>query len=228
MTRVGVTASSPNDAAEYLRALELAGAQPFVLLQAAEIGECDGLLFTGGYDVDPARYGAQPHSSTRVAAAQRDELEIELMGVARKRSIPVLAICRGLQVANVAFGGTLVQDIPDLLGTALAHGPAESGKPLRGVLAGHVVTVESDCALASITGVTQFATGSRHHQAVDRVAPDVRVVARTPDGVIEALEARFPSPFWLAVQWHPESTLDDGGPSRALFDRFVRAAAGHS
>lgn len=233
MTRVGVTASSDADAAEYVRALELAGARPHVLANdaervAAQLDGCAGVLFTGGYDVDPARYGAAPHPATKVADPARDAFELAAMRAARERGLPVLAICRGLQVANVAFGGTLIQHVPELVGPSIPHGPAENGKPLRGVLATHVVSVESDCALAALAGATRFATGSRHHQAVDAVAPDLRAVAATPDGVVEALEARFRSPFWLAVQWHPESTLDDGGPSRAIFERFVRAAALHS
>jgi putative glutamine amidotransferase len=220
-----VTGRSPGarELTEYLDALNAAGADPLVLENdvarvAADLARIDGLLLTGGADVDPVRYGAAPHAKTIVAASERDAYEIALLRGARERDLPVFAICRGAQVANVAFGGTLLQDIPDLVPRALAH-----DRGIRGVIAEHLVEVAGASRLATIVGARQLATGSRHHQAIGRVAADLQVVATTEDGIVEALEPRFAAHFWLAVQWHPESTLDDGGASRALFRNFVEA-----
>src|SRR5262249_13282443 len=148
--------------------------------------------------------------------------EIALMQAARERDLPVLAICRGLQVANVAFGGTLIQDIPALVGTAVPH--AVEGE--RGVFPSRVVAIDAGSPLQRTLGRRARATGSRHHQSVEIVAADLQVVARTADGVIEALEPRWPARFWLAVQWHPESTVAvDAGASRALFAALVAAVS---
>jgi putative glutamine amidotransferase len=150
-----------------------------------------------------------------------------VLRAARERGLPVLCICRGLQIANVAFGGTLIADIPQHLGDrgTIAHdvGEAEQHDGWR-IVPEHVVHVESDSALARIAGTAQFATNAAHHQAVDRIAGDLRAVARTDDGIVEALEARFAAPFWLAVQWHPESTHAHDAPSRAIFAAFAAAA----
>jgi putative glutamine amidotransferase len=230
MLRVGVTSSSPAAAKEYVSALAGAGADPLVLRNDVasldqQIEGCSGILVTGGWDIDPSLYGAPLEPVTETGDPRRDAFELGVMRAARQRGMPLLAICRGLQVANVAFGGTLIQDIPTHVDTALAHAVFEDGEMVRGVFSEHVVRVESGCLLASIVGTNSFATGSRHHQAVGVLAPDLRAVAATPDGIIEALEAGFASPFWLAVQWHPESTLDDGGPSSAIFARFVAACS---
>jgi putative glutamine amidotransferase len=106
------------------------------------------------------------------------------------------------------------------------HRREANGKAERGLLDGHDVAIEPNSLLARVVGRPAIVTGSRHHQSLDRIAPDLRVVARTPDGIVEAAEARFPSPFWLGVQWHPESTTrDDGGISATIFAAFVAAAS---
>jgi putative glutamine amidotransferase len=226
-----VTTSVSANINEYLEAIEEAGGEPVRLDPTgdgvAALERADGLLLTGGVDVDPARYGGSPSPLIDGVDAARDDFEIPMVIAARERGMPTLAICRGLQVANVALGGTLIADIPTALGdrSAIPHERKRDGKNERGVFAEHVVTIERESRLAQIVGTTQLATGARHHQAVDRCADDLRVVGRTPDAIIEALEPRFASPFWLAVQWHPESTRAlDAGESRAIFRAFADAA----
>ncbi len=231
--RILVTASRGRDPDEYFEALCEAGAEPVRIEAGADsrraLSDARGLLVTGGVDVDPASYGARPSPLVTGVEPERDRLETELLLAARERGIATLCICRGLQIANVAFGGTLIADIPAALGdrTTVRHQLRRvDGRTERGLIAEHVVRIEPDSRLAAIVGATELVTGARHHQSADLCAADLRVVARTPDGIVEALEPRFASPFWLAVQWHPESTraLDDGA-SRAIFRSFVDASA---
>ncbi|HEY4433376.1 MAG TPA: gamma-glutamyl-gamma-aminobutyrate hydrolase family protein [Candidatus Cybelea sp.] len=230
--RIIVTASRGQNSAEYFAALREAGADP-VQIEPGDpveraLDEAAGLLVTGGVDVDPAAYGAPASSQVTDVQAERDVLELEALRSARGRGMPTLCICRGLQIANVTFGGTLITHIPAILGdkSSIPHQPkGADGKTLRGLVDNHVVAIEPETLLADIVGTTTLVTGSRHHQAVLQATADLRVVARTGDGIVEAMEARFASPFWLAVQWHPESTVElDGGASRAVFRRFAVAA----
>jgi putative glutamine amidotransferase len=218
---------------EYARAVAVAGGEPRLLeftpeTLDAQLDGSAGVLLTGGGDVDPSHYGGAPDLVTEVDA-KRDAFELALVRRARFLALPTLCICRGLQVANVAFGGTLIEDIGTALHPAAAalHRRIAGDEAERGLIAGHDVTIAADSLLAAIVANTKIVTGSRHHQSIATVAPDLRLVAATPDGIVEAVEARFASPFWLAVQWHPESTLaaDDGGASRAIFAAFVAAAS---
>jgi putative glutamine amidotransferase len=229
-----VTASIDGDLSEYESAVRESGADPL----RADAGDPDlrvldrvqGLLLSGGDDVDPAAYGGPP-DETEPTDPQRDAFEFALVRAARERAMPTFAICRGLQVANVAFGGTLIADIPEALGDRddILHRRWHGGRSERGLLDDHVVRIEEDSALFRIVGTTELVTGGRHHQSVLRCADDLRIVGSTPDGIIEALEARFASPFWLAVQWHPESTrVLDAGASCALFAAFADAARAYS
>jgi putative glutamine amidotransferase len=230
--RVLVTASLDGGVVEYRDAIREAGAEPVRVDPSADpatvLDGIDGLLLTGGGDVAPARYGAPSSPLALGVEPERDALEIAVLRAARAKELPTFCICRGLQVANVAFGGTLIVDIPQALGDAavIPHELAgKDGRDERGLIAAHVARIDPDSTLARIVGTPDLITGARHHQAVDRCAGDLRIVARTDDGIVEGLEARFPSPFWLAVQWHPESTRDlDDGASRALFSAFVHAA----
>jgi putative glutamine amidotransferase len=130
-----------------------------------------------------------------------------------------------LQIANVAFGGSLHQHVPDVFGTTIPHSPRVEGSTYRGLIDEHRVEITPGSLLATIAG-EGIVTGSRHHQAVARLAETLRIVARSPDGVAEALEAPDATQFWLAVQWHPESTVTlDVGASAALFRALVTAAA---
>lgn len=224
--RVGITTDPTYAVAEYEAAVRAAGGDPVVLMPAAGSGLAglDGIVFAGGDDIDPARYGRARHPRTEVAAAERDTFELDLMRAALDCRVPTLAICRGMQIANVAFGGTLHQHVPDDFGVAIPHQPQIDGATFRGIIAEHRLTVEPASLLATLAGPS-LATGSRHHQALERIADPFHVVARAPDGVIEAIEARAPM-FWLGVQWHPESTVTlDDGESAALFRGLVEASA---
>ncbi len=228
-TRVLVSASFDDPVEEYLDALREAGAEPARVDASADplrvLAGARGLVVTGGVDVAPARYGGP--LAARAVEPERDALEIALLRAARAQELPTLAICRGIQIANVAFGGTLIADVAQALGehATVPHDVGEPGQQTHWRLVPeHVVRIEPDSRLAGVLGTTSLVTSAAHRQAVDRCAEDLRVVARTADGIVEALEARFASPFWLAVQWHPESNrADDGGASRALFAAFVQA-----
>lgn len=175
----------------------------------------DGLLLTGGEDVHPALYGAAAHRALGRVTAERDAWELELVRVARRRRIPTLAICRGIQVLNVALGGTLIQDIPEERPSDLRHEQA-AGRSDRT----HRIRVEPGSRLATLFGAGAE-VNSMHHQAVDRVASGLQVTALAPDGIIEGVEAT--DGWWaVAVQWHPEEL--DGADSR-LFAALVAEAS---
>jgi putative glutamine amidotransferase len=183
------------------------------------VGHVDGLLLTGGHDVDPALYGEQRHKAYVAAEPGRDQFEIELVRRAYDANLPVFAICRGMQVMNVARDGTLVQDIPDQVGTmnhevpdppfAIAHDVWLS----EGTLIERLVRerIEGDACPVN----------SRHHQAVKTVGEGLIVTSTAPDGVIESVEDPTKR-FFLGVQWHPENFYRTG-EFRALFEGFVEA-----
>jgi putative glutamine amidotransferase len=185
----------------YRRALEAANIQPAE--NVTTVAGLDGLLLTGGTDVDSALYGAPRHPETDQPDHDRDSLETALLREALDRDLPVLAICRGLQLLNVALGGTLIQHIE---GHRCPNQPAA-----------HPISIASHSRLESILEVDEYIVNSRHHQCVDQVASGLVVVARAPDNVIEALELPGKR-FVLAVQWHPEERAD--GPDGKLFEAF--------
>ncbi len=184
----------------------------------------DGLLLTGGDDVAPARYGEAAHAAVVEAEPGRDEFELAVIAAALERTMPIFAICRGVQVLNVACGGTLVQDIPSQVTGALAH--SLTVPPHEPYALAHEVWVEKDSLLASLLRerLVEDAcdVNSRHHQAVKQIAEGFRVCATAPDGVVEAIE-RSDARFCLGVQWHPENFWRTG-EFRALFEGFVEAA----
>ena len=192
------------------------------------LADAQGLLLTGGDDVAPTRYGESPHPTVVEAEPGRDAFEIDLIAAARKRSLPIFAICRGIQVLNVASGGTLVQDIPSLVHGALAH--SLPSPPHEAYELAHEVWLDKDTLLTRLmherlSDADSCEVNSRHHQAVKDVASGLRVSATAPDGVIEAIEdpeARF----CLGVQWHPENFWRTG-EFRPLFEGFLEAAQGH-
>jgi putative glutamine amidotransferase len=188
------------------------------------LADAGGLMLTGGDDVAPSRYGERAHAAIVEAEAGRDEFEIGIVREARARKLPIFAICRGVQVLNVACGGTLVQDIPSQINGALNHilaVPPNSPYSLA-----HEVWVEKDSLLSTLMYDRLTAdtceVNSRHHQAVKDVAKGFRVSATAPDGVIEAIEDPG-SRFCLGVQWHPENFWRTG-EFRALFEGFLEAA----
>jgi len=192
------------------------------------IAEIDGLLFTGGVDVDPTHYGQEVHvgpdlHQAVVVDARRDALEIPLARLALTRGVPVLGICRGIQVLNVAAGGDLVQDT-SLLGLPPGvHDQTRRTPPLPPEEAGHVVELKAGSRLRAIIGTGELPVNTLHHQALRRIAPSFQVVATTPDGVVEAIEAA--EGFALGVQWHPERRVRQDPSQRRLFESFVRACA---
>jgi putative glutamine amidotransferase len=183
-----------------------------------------GLILTGGEDVDPALYGSAPHPALGEVHPERDAFEIALVRAAHARRIPTLAICRGVQVANVALGGTLVQDLPSEQPTAIAH-DGSWGRSDRV----HDVHVAARSRLARAIGATDLRANSMHHQAIARIAGGLVAVARAPDGVVEGVEWAGDD-WWMAgVQWHPEELTATAEPwDHALFAAFaaaVRASA---
>ena len=178
----------------------------------------DGILLPGGLDVEPAQYGELAHPTTR-ADGVLDELELRVAAWAIEWAVPMLGICRGQQLLNVALGGSLVQDLPC---EGLAHPQAARLGP-RGGLA-HPVEVDPGSRLAEIFGTLSIEVNSRHHQAVRRLGGGLRAVAWAPDGVIEAVES-LEHPWLLAVQFHPEDLVGFHDPSRRLLEAFVAACS---
>jgi len=205
----------------YVRALDRAGLVPLALptmlaperaVAALSGSGVRGLVLTGGEDVEPALYGATPHPRLEDTDPTRDAAELALIAAARERRLPILAICRGIQILNVALGGTLYQD----LGSERPGPVTHAGDDSR-----HAVRVEPGSLLERTLGTRAATVNSRHHQAIRNLAPGLRAVAWADDGVIEAAEpVDAASPWTLAVQWHPEDLTE-----RALFDGFARAVA---
>jgi len=226
---IGVTRCSRLD--DYLSSVERAGGRARVLDVSESprkvLGEIDGLLLTGGGDIDPVLYGDERHPSVDDAEPGRDEFEIDLARRAMAADLPLLAICRGAQVLNVAAGGTLVQDIPSAVASDLSHRIVEPKSAEA-----HAVHVAPGSRLeqalgASVDHAHTCRVNSRHHQSVDRVGSGLVPSATAPDGVIEAIErARQDSAFCIGVQWHPENFWRTG-EFALLFDTFISAAREH-
>lgn len=180
----------------------------------------DGVLLSGGGDIDPANYGEAPRAETSEVAADRDRVELTLARWIVEKEKPFLAICRGIQVLNVALGGTLIQDIPSEVPDALQHS-FERGIVERGYHA-HAVSIATDSRLAQVMQTELAQTNSWHHQALKQVAPKLQVTAYAPDGVIEAVEVPGQK-FAIGVQWHPEWLFEDQPEQRRLFEALVQA-----
>lgn len=180
----------------------------------ALLGRLDGLVLAGGADIGPERYGATPHPATGAPRTDRDGFELDLAHAAIELGLPLLGICRGAQLLNVALGGTLHQHLPDLIGS-------KKYQPAPAVFGSEPVRTEPGSMLASILG-ERANVPVYHHQAIDRLADGLRVTARSEDGIVEAVELPGPS-FTLAVQWHPEEDRGD----RRIFAALVRAAREH-
>ena len=203
----------------YVRALEGAGLVPLAvptMLAAdragAALAAVRGLVLTGGEDVAPARYGAAPHPRLGDVDPVRDAAELALIAAARARGLPILAICRGIQILNVALGGTLYQDLDSERPGPVPHND-ETGR--------HPVHVEAGSLLERTLGTRSASVNSRHHQAIRDLAPGLKAVAWADHGIIEGAEpSDTKEPWMVAVQWHPEDLTE-----RALFDGFARAVA---
>jgi putative glutamine amidotransferase len=221
---IGVTRCSRLD--DYIASVEQAGGRARVLEVSESprklVSELDGVLLTGGGDVDPVLYGEDRHATVEDAEPGRDEFEIDLARRAVEADLPMLAICRGAQVLNVAAGGTLVQDIPSAVTSELRHTIQE---PKNAVA--HDVRVAPGSRLEQALGPIVDAAhtcrvNSRHHQSVARVGNGLTASATAPDGVVEAIE-RADAAFCVGVQWHPENFWRSGEFS-PLFEAFVAAA----
>jgi putative glutamine amidotransferase len=215
---------------QYVTAVEQPGATALLLTpghdpeSAARMVEvAHGLVLTGGEDIDPARYGQAPHPETSAANAARDAIEIAALEAALRRGIPVLAICRGMQLLNVALGGTLYQDLPSQRPGGILH---EQTVPVTH--GSHRATVGAGSGLEAIFGTRDLFINSFHHQGVDRVAPGLRASVWAEDGLVEGIEGTGGG--WLyGVQWHPErgeaeAPADERDPNRRLFWALVHAA----
>jgi putative glutamine amidotransferase len=208
----------------YARAVEAAGGLPVVLppLEPGAIGalvdRLAGVCLSGGPDLDPAAYEAEPDPHLGPVEPDLDAFELAVAQRADALGIPVLGICRGCQALNVARGGTLNQHLPDVTDGSVAHRQTASGRETT-----HSVRIEPGSRLADIVGGEELDVNSFHHQAVDRLGRGLRAVAWAPDGVIEGIEDDGPS-LYLGVQWHVE-TLVDRPRHAALFDALIEAAA---
>jgi putative glutamine amidotransferase len=205
----------------YVDSLRRAGAVPVLIPPQPEnaselVQDLDGLLLAGGDDCDPALYGEARHPSVEPMDPRRQSSDLTLARAARERGIPTLGICLGVQVMNVAAGGTLIQDIASAVESDIDHASEPSDRHR------HEVLVESGTRLGSILGARELEVNSSHHQAIGKVAAGLRVTAHAPDGIIEGLEDPA-HPFYLGVQWHPEDMAREESAS-ALFGAFVDAA----
>lgn len=181
----------------------------------------DGILLPGSdSDVDPLRYGQQPHPNLGAVHPIKDETDLLIIAAAERRRIPIFAICFGMQVLNVSRGGTLIQDIGSQAPEAIKH---EQGVPRD--RPSHRVTLSEQTRLSSITGIDAFAVNSHHHQAIETLGADLVATAWASDGIIEALEDPRADRFVVAVQWHPELGWESDAVSQRLFEAFVVEAS---
>ena len=202
----------------YVDQVAAAGGVPVLLPPVpgveAAVSRLDGLVISGGPDVEPVRYGQAPGPQTMVVRPGRDEAELALFRAALEAGTPVLGICRGMQLMNVALGGTLIQHLPDAVG----H---DGHSPTPGAMGRHTVTVGQSSCLASIVGTGPALVPTHHHQGIDRLGAGLAPTAWAEDGTIEAFELdQARHPFALGVQWHPEA-----GNEAKLFRALVETAS---
>lgn len=228
---IGITMTKSSNAfsvnSPYVQSVLNAGGVPLCIPLGVEklsndlFNVLDGILFSGGVDVHPHFFQEEPHPKLGEIMLERDQFEISLIHEALNKGIPIFAICRGIQILNVALGGTLYQDIYSQRENVILH----SQKADRSV-ATHFISIVKDSKLFKIIGKERVAVNSIHHQSIKDVGTHLKVVARTSDGIIEAAEIdETVHPFCLAVQWHPEEMVVDGDEfSKKLFSRFVAEA----
>ena len=206
--RVGVTYRDSGKVVPYEKALREVGLEP-VLIRPGDsepVDGLDGLLLTGGVDVNPRLFRQEPHEANDKPDDERDALEQRMLESALEQDLPVLAICRGMQLFNVVHGGTLEQHV--------------EGHVQPGVAEAHPIGVEAGTRLAQAIGPGKHVVNSRHHQIVDQTAPGLRISARSEEGYPEALE-RDDKKFAVAVQWHPEDLVENREEAKRLFQAFA-------
>lgn len=224
---IGITTFDENErghyhlASTYVEAVRGCGGLPVLLPPGTDEGAAilefvDGLIFSGGGDLDPTTYNGSMHPAISDVNLHRDTFELTLSQLALNTDIPILGICRGIAVLAVASGGTLVPHIPDEFGDIIAH-TGESGQTVE-----HQVQIEPNSRLASIIRATEVKVVSGHHQSVRYVPPGWDISARAIDGVIEALEHEH-HPWAIALQWHPEMAIHDPKQQR-IFQSLIEAA----
>lgn len=236
---IGVSGSIEHDESkqmilrEYMTALLAVGGIPLLLsldMDRAQLEDAlprlDGILLAGGFDVAPGLYGALPQAGLGQVDPLRDAFELRLTRACHHRRMPLLGICRGVQIMNVALGGSLYQDLPTQYAQGAQKEPMLHSQREPGKYASHTVQVDSGSRLFGIVKQESLAVNSFHHQAVRAVAPGMQICAQAPDGVIEAVEDKA-HPFFLGVQWHPERMYGNDPASLALFAAFAQAAGAH-
>jgi putative glutamine amidotransferase len=214
----------------YINAVQEAGGVPVplpprldVVAQRELFARLDGILLTGGADVDPQRFNETPHPTVYDVSPARDELEVRLVEHSLDRDLPLLAICRGIQVLNVALGGTLHQDVKSAPGTDIEHSQKRGRHRTS-----HPVRIEAGSRLAKVIGAYELEVNSFHHQAIKELGRGLRAVAFAPDHLIEGAEIGDPERFVLGVQWHPEELASHHETARRLFRALVEAATSRS
>lgn len=210
---------------KYIETIQAAGGDVKLIPNNSTVDEleefrriCDGVLLSGGGDIDPLLYGQQPHHATHTINMNRDRVEFGLVHLALDSNWPILGICRGHQMLNVALGGTLFQDIPTVCASDIRH-------QVNDLYPAHTIQIEASTKLHQILDQDSIQVNSRHHQAIQDLASDLRVTARSSDGLIEGIE--LPGhPYFIGVQWHPEN-LQDHEEHKRIFESFIAAAAGN-
>lgn len=226
---IGITTYSRSEAGDYtlpgtyIDAVQQAGGVPVLLppvqsSPARLLDVVDGLIFSGGGDIDPVRYGGEHHPAVYLVDADRDSFELDLAKAALTAAIPVLGICRGMQILSVASGAALIPHLPEVYGEQVIHRLDHPRRPIE-----HQVQVEAESRLAKILGAAEIPVVSWHHQAVQNVPVGWQVVATAADGLIEAMEYTQ-HPWMLALQWHPELSPNYPAHQR-LFQNLIQAAA---
>ncbi|MGH7509104.1 MAG: gamma-glutamyl-gamma-aminobutyrate hydrolase family protein [Gemmatimonadales bacterium] len=213
--------------AAYVGAVLAAGGVPLILsplmgpsLAGSALDGCAGLVLTGGEDIHPSWYGAGPSPHLSPPSQERDLFELALFAVARQRELPILGICRGIQLINVALGGTLIQDLPSERGGPVNHRPADSRETRS-----HPVRLQPGSRAAAALGTTSLTVNSFHHQAIKDLAPGLIATGWTGDDLVEAAESPPDASWILGVQWHPEEMyLDRQAPEQGLFRALVSEA----
>ncbi|HWR42723.1 gamma-glutamyl-gamma-aminobutyrate hydrolase family protein [Sporomusa sp.] len=212
---------------DYIHAVAKAGGVPLLLppvadpaIARSQVIAIDGLIMSGGPDVDPLLYGEEPLEKLGVVNLCRDEYELLVVKAAAELKKPMLGICRGIQIINVAYGGTLYQDVSQITGCSIKHFQTTAQREALW----HTVSIEPQSVLATILGQQAIRVNSYHHQAIKNLAPGFIVTAGSKDGVIEAIELQNEH-FVLGVQWHPEMLAEKSPSMLALFEKLVKAAA---
>ncbi|MEH7075853.1 gamma-glutamyl-gamma-aminobutyrate hydrolase family protein [Neobacillus drentensis] len=191
---------------------------PEIALETLEL--CDGIILSGGEDVDPELYDQDPHQELGPTTPERDLAEIAMAKYALDNNIPLLAICRGVQILNVALGGTLIQDIPSQVPASIQH-----AQKIDRSLDTHWVSIAKDSKLFDIISSERVRVNSLHHQAIGQVSSELRVVAQSSDGIVEAVEYIHPTTFTLGVQWHPESMASTNTKMNQMFTEFIKSCS---